>query len=67
MQEPLVKRRKQLEDSRKWHQLNFDVDAELQWIKEHLPAATSTDYGKSLAEAQNLLAKHKVELLFTLS
>lgn len=48
-----------MEDSRKWHQFRFDVDAELQWIKEHLPLATSTDYGKTLADAQNLVAKHK--------
>ena len=60
LKDPMAKRRKKLEDSLKWHQYNFDVDNELQWIKEHTPGATSTDYGKTLVDAQNLLAKHKV-------
>ncbi len=57
---PVARRRKKLEDSYKWHQFNFDADNEMQWIKEHTPAATSTDYGKNLIDAQNLHKKHKV-------
>jgi len=56
----MAKRRQRLEDSLRWHQYNFDANTELQWIQEHVPAATSTDYGKSLVDAQNLFAKHKV-------
>ena len=60
LQSPMKQRREKLEDSLRWHQLNFDADGELQWIKEHRPAATSTDYGKNLNDAQNLHAKQKV-------
>jgi len=69
LQAPMQRRREKLEDSVRWHQLNFDADGEQQWIKEHRPAATSTDYGKNLNDAQNLHAKQKVcryALLLTL-
>ncbi|KAL5008187.1 hypothetical protein ScPMuIL_013768 [Solemya velum] len=61
---PDVARRKQnLQDSLHFHQFKFDTDEELQWIKEHLPAASLTDYGKSQVDAQNLHKKHqKLEL-----
>ena len=60
LQEPMASRRRKLEDSLRWHQFNFDADSELQWIGEHMPAATATDCGKNLIDAQNLNAKHKV-------
>ena len=60
LQSPMRGRRERLEDSLRWHQLQFDADSELQWIKEHRPAAASTDYGKTLNDAQNLHAKQKV-------
>jgi len=56
----MAKRRQKLEDSLKWHQFNFDADGELQWIKDHRSLAASTDYGKNLSDAQNLVAKQKV-------
>jgi len=59
MQDPMARRRQKLEDSLKWHQFNFDTDGELQWIKDHLPAAMSMDYGKTFSDAQNLSANHK--------
>ena len=59
---PMANRRQRLEDSLRWHQYNFDSNTELQWIEEHMLAATSTDFGKSLVDAQNLYAKHKVYL-----
>lgn len=62
LQEPMAKRRQKLEDSLRWHQFNFDVDSELQWIQDHKPAATSTDYGKNLTDAENLAKNHKVIL-----
>ena len=60
---PVADRRRKLEDSLKLHQFNFDADSEMQWIKEHTPAATSTDYGKNLIDAQNKNKNHKVEFL----
>jgi spectrin beta len=56
----MKKRRQKLQDSQKWHQFNFDANSEQQWINEHRPAATSTDYGKTQSDAQNLHANHKV-------
>lgn len=58
---PAVENRKhKLQDSLHFFQFKFDVDEEVQWIKEKLPAAASTDYGKSLVDAQNLQKKHQV-------
>lgn len=64
---PAVDTRKgKLQDSLHFHQFKFDADEELQWIKEHLPAASSTEYGKSLIDAQNLHKKHQVCNMFYL-
>ncbi|XP_052769142.1 spectrin beta chain, non-erythrocytic 2-like isoform X1 [Mya arenaria] len=52
-------RKTRLVDSLHFHQLRFDVDEELQWIKERLPAASATDFGKSLTDAQNLQKKQQ--------
>ena len=56
----MAARKDRLMDSLHFHQLRFDVDEELQWIKERLPAASSTEYGKSLTDAQNLQKKQQV-------
>ncbi|XP_012946429.2 spectrin alpha chain, non-erythrocytic 1 [Aplysia californica] len=57
---PAVAHRKtQLEESLEYHQFVFDADSEIQWIKEHLPAAASTDYGKNLIDVQKLHKKHQ--------
>ncbi|XP_033735465.1 spectrin beta chain, non-erythrocytic 5-like isoform X2 [Pecten maximus] len=57
---PEVERRKGLlQDSLHFYQFKFDADEEIIWIKEHLPAASSTEYGKSLVDAQNLHKKHQ--------
>lgn len=37
----------------------FELDAEIQWINEHLPAATSTELGQNLHQAQSLYKKHQ--------
>ena len=63
LKDPMGKRRQKLEASLRWHQYNFDANNELQWINEHVPGATSTDYGKNLIDAQNLHAKHRVNTL----
>lgn len=37
-----------------------DVDLELSWTAEHVPASGSTAHEKSLAGALSLMQKHKV-------
>lgn len=37
-----------------------DVDLELSWMAEHVPASGSTAHEKSLAGALSLMQKHKV-------
>lgn len=37
-----------------------DVDLELSWVAEHVPASASTAHEKSLAGALSLMQKHKV-------
>ncbi|ETN74189.1 hypothetical protein NECAME_13133 [Necator americanus] len=54
---PASARRAALEESRKWHQLAFDVDCELQWIAEKKPIASSEDTGRNLTEALNMVKK----------
>ncbi|XP_041352702.1 spectrin beta chain, non-erythrocytic 5-like isoform X2 [Gigantopelta aegis] len=57
---PAVASRKQkLQESLQMHQFVFDADNELQWIKEHVPSASSTDLGKNLVDAQKLHKKHQ--------
>ncbi|KAK9716990.1 Variant SH3 domain [Popillia japonica] len=57
--EPAKKRREALEESLKYYKFEFELDSELQWIKEHLPLAASDTLGQNLHQAQNLYKKHK--------
>uniref|UniRef100_A0A4W6DIZ9 Spectrin beta, non-erythrocytic 5 n=1 Tax=Lates calcarifer TaxID=8187 RepID=A0A4W6DIZ9_LATCA len=59
LQKPLDRRRAQLEASVLLFEFYHDVDLELSWISEHLPASGSTGYDKSLAGAISLIQKHK--------
>ncbi|XP_028251320.1 spectrin beta chain, non-erythrocytic 5 [Parambassis ranga] len=59
LQKPLDQRRAQLEASVLLFGFFHDVDLELSWISEHLPASGSTGYDKSLAGAISLMQKHK--------
>lgn len=56
---PAKARRAGLEEGLKFHKFGFEIDAELQWIKEHLPLADSDSLGQNLHQAQNLYKKHK--------
>ncbi|XP_055376264.1 spectrin beta chain, non-erythrocytic 1 isoform X2 [Condylostylus longicornis] len=56
---PLEKRRAELEESLNYHKFVFELDAELQWINDHTPAATSKEIGQNLHQAQSLFKKHK--------
>lgn len=58
--EPSVECRQKLEDSLQLQQFYRDVEDAWQWTKEHMPMAASSDYGKTLLGAQNLLKKHQV-------
>ncbi|XP_070699072.1 spectrin beta chain, non-erythrocytic 5 [Pempheris klunzingeri] len=59
LQKPLGRRRAQLEASVLLFGFYHDVDLELSWISEHVPASGSTGYDKSLAGAISLMQKHK--------
>lgn len=56
---PVQKRREALDEALKFYKFGFELDAELQWIKEHLPLASSETLGQNLHQAQNLFKKHK--------
>lgn len=56
---PAKERRAILEESLEFHKFSFTIDAELQWIKEHLPVVSSDDLGQNLHQAQNLYKKNK--------
>ncbi|KAI6189412.1 Karst [Aphelenchoides bicaudatus] len=58
LQDPLDRRQRILEESLKWHQLAFDADIELNWIKEKMHVVNSQDTGRSLTEALNYQKKH---------
>ncbi|XP_026666604.1 spectrin beta chain, non-erythrocytic 5 isoform X2 [Ceratina calcarata] len=59
LKEPAKRRRDALEESLRFHKFGFELDAELQWIKDHLPQASSTTLGQNLHQAQTLHKKHK--------
>lgn len=64
LQAPLYERHKLLEAAVDLYEFYHYHDMELNWINERLPIAHSTNCGKSLDVAQNLLQKHKVPPLF---
>ncbi|KXJ76213.1 hypothetical protein RP20_CCG010134 [Aedes albopictus] len=59
LKKPAAKRREALDESLRFHKFVFELDAELQWINEHLPAASSEVIGQNLHQAQSLYKKHK--------
>ncbi|XP_065157650.1 spectrin beta chain isoform X3 [Atheta coriaria] len=56
---PMKQRRDAIEESQRFHKFNFDLNNELQWVKDHMPLATSTVVGQNLHQAQILHKKHK--------
>ncbi|VEN48181.1 unnamed protein product [Callosobruchus maculatus] len=56
---PAQKRKAALEEALDFYKFGFELDAELQWIKEHMPMASSEELGQNLHQAQNLHKKHK--------
>ncbi|KAH8300440.1 hypothetical protein KR018_005664 [Drosophila ironensis] len=59
LREPTQSRRAKLEESLNYHKFVFELDAEFQWINDHLPAAKSNELGQNLHQAQSLHKKHK--------
>uniref|UniRef100_A0A1B0AD16 Spectrin beta chain, non-erythrocytic 5 n=1 Tax=Glossina pallidipes TaxID=7398 RepID=A0A1B0AD16_GLOPL len=59
LRDPMIKRRDELEESLNYHKFVFELDAEFQWINDHLPAATSKEIGQNLHQAQTMCKKHK--------
>lgn len=59
LRDPMRKRREQLEESLNYHKFVFELDAEFQWINDHMPAAKSKELGQNLHQAQTLSKKHK--------
>lgn len=59
LKDPLKLRGDALAESLKFHKYCFELDAELQWIADHLPQAASDDFGQNLHQAQSLFKKHK--------
>lgn len=48
-----------LEESLRFHKFGFELDAELQWVREHKPLVSSDALGQNLHQAQSLYKKHK--------
>lgn len=59
LQEPAKLRRDALEESLRFHKFGFELDAEMQWIREHLPLASSETLGQNLHQAQSFHKKHR--------
>ncbi|XP_076250387.1 spectrin beta chain, non-erythrocytic 5 kst isoform X4 [Rhynchophorus ferrugineus] len=53
---PLQRRRAALEEALEYYEFGFQIDNEMQWIKEHLPLVTSEEVANNLHQA---LSYHK--------
>lgn len=60
IQQPLVKRRGELEKVKRIHQFIRDVEDEKLWIDEKMPIVTSNNFGNSLLSNQLLTKKNQV-------
>jgi len=59
LEKPLKLRKEALDESLRFHKFGFELEAELGWIREHLPLVDSTELGTNLHQAQTLHKKHK--------
>lgn len=59
MDKPLKLRKEALDESLRFHIFGFELEAELSWIREHLPLVESGELGTNLHQAQTLYKKHK--------
>ena len=58
LRDPANEHRAALEESLRFHKFVFEVDAQQQWIKEHLLLVASEKLGQNLHQAQSLHKKH---------
>ncbi|XP_048516488.1 spectrin beta chain, non-erythrocytic 1 isoform X6 [Dendroctonus ponderosae] len=56
---PTKARRAALEEALRFYKFSFEIDSEMQWIKEHMPQATSEDVPNSLHQAESFHKKNK--------
>ncbi|KAK9874725.1 hypothetical protein WA026_005540 [Henosepilachna vigintioctopunctata] len=59
LDKPAKQRKAKLEKALQYYKFWFDLDTQLQWIKDHMPSASSDVLGQNLHQAQNLHKKHK--------
>ncbi|KAL3276987.1 hypothetical protein HHI36_012347 [Cryptolaemus montrouzieri] len=59
LDKPAKQHKAKLEKSLQYYKFWFDLDTQLQWIKDHMPLASSEVLGQNLHQAQNLYKKHK--------
>ncbi|KAF5273495.1 hypothetical protein FQA39_LY07512 [Lamprigera yunnana] len=59
LEKPAILRKEALKEALKFHLFAFELDNELQWIKERLPLVSSENLGQNLYEAQTFYKKHK--------
>ena len=56
---PAAKRKEAIREQLKYFEFGFEVETELQWIKDHEPLVMSEVLGSNLHEAQTSHKKHK--------
>lgn len=59
LDKPLQLRKEDLDESLRFHKFGFELEAELGWIREHLPLVESIELGSNLHQVQTLYKKHK--------
>lgn len=59
LEAPAKARHAALEEALRFYKFGFEIDTEMQWIKEHMPLATSEEVPNSLHQAQNFHKKNK--------
>ncbi|XP_050313156.1 spectrin beta chain, non-erythrocytic 1 isoform X2 [Anthonomus grandis grandis] len=59
LEAPAKSRHEALQEALKFYKFGFQIDSEMQWIKEHMPQATSEEVPNSLHQAQSFHKKNK--------
>lgn len=56
---PVQRRRAALEEALEYYEFGFQIDSEMQWIKEHLPLVTSEEVANNLHQALSFHKKNQ--------
>ncbi|KAF7648029.1 hypothetical protein LDENG_00163000 [Lucifuga dentata] len=67
LSEPLQSRRETLEAWQLLFQFYRDLEEEVSWLSDSLPAVTAKDYGNSLTSTQQMVQKHQTVMQVILS